>query len=427
MTDQFNYLGGDTLHTGMYVALIQRLEHEGLTVNLVSRLKLTLNPAAGWAVWRGRHRIGPNPIADVRAQIRGRVHMVPVWSPLPMLSTGGLDRVLGGCRPERPRVLHTRQIVMARLALALRRRCPSVRVIAELEGDNVAETRYEFAQLSDPTWLQRARFWLEQRFWLRYEGRVLRESDAVVCVSHKLKDRMAGRYGLTSTEAARIHVFPSVASRKRFVFDPGRRAHQRRALGLDGRFIVAYNGNLLGRWQVPDKLVEVFRIIHAERPDAMFLVLTPEDHWRFIRPHLEAAGLPPDSFMLRSCPHGEVADHLCAADVGLLLRDRHPMNEVAAPGKFAEYVLCGLPIIMTDGIGDFSEQAKGHPCACVLADLEDLNAAAPALHAFCRADVTAQQRADFSRWGAERFAIELYVPRLAALYRELAHEALPPA
>src|SRR6185503_14202466 len=100
------------------------------------------------------------------------------------------------------------------------------------------------------------------------------------------------------------------------------------------------------------------------------------------------------------------------------------MNEAAAPGKFAEYVLCGLPIVMTDGIGDFSEHAKEHPCACVLPGLDDLNALRPLLHAFCARDFTADERQAFSRWGAERFAIELYVPRLAALYRSLAGESL---
>lgn len=423
---RFAYLGGDALHSGMYVAIIQRLEKEGLGVDLISRLKLSLNPLASLAAWRGRHWIGPNPIEVVRSQIRGAVHCLPIWSPLPLLSTGLLARAVGGCDRDRRAVLHTRQIVMGRLALSLKRRCSTVRVIAELEGDNVAEARYKYAQIARPSLSQRWRFRLEQWFYLRYEGQLLRKSDAVLCVSHKLKELMVGRYGLTPEAAANIHVFPSVASRDRFAFDPERRARQRRALGLDDRFIVIYNGNLVGSWQVPGKLVDVFRMIHADRPDALFLVLSPEDHWRHIQPHLDAAGLPPESYRLYACPHQSVVDYLCAADVGLLLRDRHPMNEVAAPGKFAEYVLSGLPIIMTDGIGDFSDLAKQSECASVLPGLEDIAASRKVLQRFCRRTFTDAQRAEFGRWGAERFAIELHVPRLAALYRALGGQAREP-
>jgi glycosyltransferase involved in cell wall biosynthesis len=406
----------------MYVALIQRLEAEGLTVDLVTRVKLSFNPWASLTAWRRRGRLGPNPIEDVRQQIHGRVHTLPIWSPMPGPSAPLLARALGGCDRRRPLVLHTRQVVMGRLALSLRRWCRAVRVMPELEGDNVAETRYKHESIERPSWLKRIRWRVEEAFYRHQEGRLLRESDAVVCVSHKLKDVMVRRYALNAEQTARIRVFPSVASRERFAFAPARRESRRRALGLENRFIVIYNGNLVGRWQVPDKLVEVFGLIRQVRPDACFLVLAPEDHWRHIQPHLDAARLPADSYRLASAPHHEVVDYLCAADVGLLLRDRHPMNEVAAPGKFAEYVLSGLPILMTEGIGDFSEAARSADCACVLPGLDDLGRSAAQIHAFCRRTFTVNERAAFGRWGSERFSIELYVPKLAALYRELAGE-----
>jgi hypothetical protein len=55
---RYCYLGGDALHSGMYVALIRRLEAEGLTVDLVTRIRMSLNPLASLAAWRGRDRIG---------------------------------------------------------------------------------------------------------------------------------------------------------------------------------------------------------------------------------------------------------------------------------------------------------------------------------------------------------------------------------
>jgi hypothetical protein len=46
---------------------------------------------------------------------------------------------------------------------------------------------------------------------------------------------------------------------------------------------------------------------------------------------------------------------LNAADFGLLFRDNVIMNNVASPSKFAEYMLCGLPTIISEGVGDYTE------------------------------------------------------------------------
>ena len=45
---------------------------------------------------------------------------------------------------------------------------------------------------------------------------------------------------------------------------------------------------------------------------------------------------------------------LSAADFGLLLRENNIVNNVASPTKFAEYLMAGLPVIISNGIGDFS-------------------------------------------------------------------------
>jgi hypothetical protein len=122
---------------------------------------------------------------------------------------------------------------------------------------------------------------------------------------------------------------------------------------------------------------------------------------------------------LLAAPHARVVEHLCAADVGLLLRERHAMNEVAAPGKFAEYVLSGLPLVITEGIGDFSAQMRGSELACVLPDLEDADDWHQRIRRFCARDFTAAQRTTLSAWAGERFTVEARAPELAALYRSV--------
>lgn len=410
----FYYLGGDALHTGLYVDLLERLAGEGLPVRLVTRVRVSPHPAAIWNAWRRRDWLGPNRIERVRERVPAGVRRLPLWNLAPSLSLPGLREIIGAPVPGHRVILHTRQVVMARLGLALRRGRPDVRVIAEIEGDDLAEVAYR--RRNAPP-LRRWSLGLEHAYYDAVDRRIVRESDAVLCVSEHLKDVLIRRYGLDTGRADRIFVMPTFASRAEFFFDRARRERTRATAGLGNRFVVVYSGNLRGAWQVPDRVVQVFTFIRATRPDAFFLVLTPDGDR--IEPLVRAAGIDPKDCRIGSCPHDEILDHLCAADIGLLLRERHPMNAAAAPGKFGEYALAGLPIVMTDGIGDFSRQMRDHPLACVLPDLGDSDEVRARVQSFSARAHGGDEREAFSRWAAERFAVEITVPKLAALYRSL--------
>lgn len=51
----------------------------------------------------------------------------------------------------------------------------------------------------------------------------------------------------------------------------------------------------------------------------------------------------------------EVAEILIAADYGLLIREQSSTNKVASPVKFAEYLACGLKVIISENLGDYSD------------------------------------------------------------------------
>lgn len=420
MDRSYYYMGGDALHTGIYVDIINGLEAEGLTVNFIARSRVHLSPFSAWRAWRTRNMLGPNRTDALRRQLPGSMHVIPIWSILPGLSVAPLARALGSDQMKHQWiVLHARQYVMVRLALALKRWWPGLRVIAEIEGDILAELEYKNTRSESRSALADLRWRLERRFYFNHENDIAHHSDAMVCVSSKLRDVLAQRYGLSEVQAKRILVFPSGASRRKFYFDPAKREQIREALGLRDRFVVVYSGNLGAAWQVPQKLVEAFLYARDRRPNAYFLVLTPERDWDQIVPYLERTGLPAADYGVLACEHAKVVDHLCAGDVGLLLRDRHPMNEAAAPGKFAEYVLAGLPIIMTEGIGDYSARMRDSEFACVLPDLVDMDAMREGIQHFCSKDFTLEQKAALGCWAADQFSTELWVQRLAALYREV--------
>jgi glycosyltransferase involved in cell wall biosynthesis len=183
---------------------------------------------------------------------------------------------------------------------------------------------------------------------------------AMVCVSQEMKRDVVARW---QAPEARISVIPcctDVAAGERAL--AGRDAARAR-LGLAGRFVVAYCGSLEA-WQMPEASLAAFGTISALRDDAHFLAITT--HPERMKVLVEAAGVSADRRTILSVPHTEVASHLACADVGLLIREDSPVNRVASPVKFAEYLSCGVPVVLSQGIGDYSTLVDREAVGCVL-------------------------------------------------------------
>ena len=60
--------------------------------------------------------------------------------------------------------------------------------------------------------------------------------------------------------------------------------------------------------------------------------------------------------------HEMVKNYLLASDYGLLFRENSITNHVASPVKFAEYLSCGLDVIISEKLGDFSEFVLKNNC-----------------------------------------------------------------
>ena len=60
----------------------------------------------------------------------------------------------------------------------------------------------------------------------------------------------------------------------------------------------------------------------------------------------------------RWVPHRDVRALLLECDHGLLLREARITNKVASPTKFAEYLSAGLPVVISEHVGDFSAMVR---------------------------------------------------------------------
>jgi glycosyltransferase involved in cell wall biosynthesis len=63
-----------------------------------------------------------------------------------------------------------------------------------------------------------------------------------------------------------------------------------------------------------------------------------------------------------------VNNYLSVCDYGLLIREKSITNKVASPLKFAEYLACGLKVIISESIGDYTDFVIKHNCGFVFSD-----------------------------------------------------------
>jgi hypothetical protein len=105
--------------------------------------------------------------------------------------------------------------------------------------------------------------------------------------------------------------------------------------------------NMLQKWMTKDERVKLLWMTNKLDESSAFV--------KQFRNRINTAWVKPS----------EVPDYLLAGDHGLLFRENTVTNLVASPVKFAEYLYCGLNVVISEDLGDFSEFVKQHNCGSI--------------------------------------------------------------
>jgi glycosyltransferase involved in cell wall biosynthesis len=236
-------------------------------------------------------------------------------------------------------MVHARSHVPAAMALALKKRF-GVKLIFDVRG-LLAE---EYAD---------AGHWrageLKYRLTKRMERRFFAAADGVVTLTDAIWGIIKDWDGLRDRAVAH-ETIPCCADLARFRFDEAERVRVRRELRLKDSFVVAYSGSL-GGWYLNGEMADFFAALAAERPDAHALWLTPSSHDE-VRSLMRARGIGEDGFTVHAAQPAVVASYLSAADAGLAFIKPCFSKLASSPTKTAEYLACGLPVVLNAGVGD---------------------------------------------------------------------------
>jgi glycosyltransferase involved in cell wall biosynthesis len=83
-----------------------------------------------------------------------------------------------------------------------------------------------------------------------------------------------------------------------------------------------------------------------------------------------AGAFPLDRLTVASVPHGEVPGYLSAADLAFAPIRTAPSRRFCSPVKVGEYWATGLPIVITEGVGDDSDLVRREHAGVVIDVLE---------------------------------------------------------
>lgn len=191
---------------------------------------------------------------------------------------------------------------------------------------------------------------LSHRFLRDVEAEMVRRADRVLTRTQRAVEILSARGG-AGTAQDKFHVVGNGRDAEKFFpGDEASRRATRQELGIDvAAPLLVYAGSL-GQQYCLNEMFQLFEAVRRRRADARLLILSgsPEAAQEALtaRPALDAATL------VKAVPADAVPRYLACADLGLALRRPSFSMQAVAPIKVGEYLLCGVPVVATKGVGD---------------------------------------------------------------------------
>jgi glycosyltransferase involved in cell wall biosynthesis len=300
---------------------------------------------------------------------------------------------------NRIEMVHARSHIAATIAMALKKRSP-LKMIFDVRG-LMAEEYVD------------ANHWREggvpYRLTKTMERRALQAADAVVTLTERVWPVIKGWEGLRDREV--IHeVVPCCADLELFRFSEEKRAQAKQRLNLRDQLVLVYSGSV-GGWYLADKMADFFVELTRNHPHAHFLWLTGGSS-SLIEGLMSERGLSANQFTVCAVRPLDMPMYLSAADVGIAFYKPALSRLATSPVKLAEYLACGLPVVINAGVGDSDTLISTERVGAVVRRFDETEyrevlstiEAMMSGEARQRARKVAEQFFDVRRVGVERYA-----------------------
>jgi glycosyltransferase involved in cell wall biosynthesis len=298
-------------------------------------------------------------------------------------------------------MVHARSHIAATIALALKKRF-DLKMIFDVRG-LMAEEYVDAGH-----WRAGG---IPYRLTKAMESRAFAAADGIVTLTEKIWPLIRDWKGLSNRE-----VVPCCTDLEVFRYSEEERARVRTELDLHDRFVLVYSGSV-GGWYLADKMADLFVELIKMKPNSHFLWLTGGPG-KLIQGLMSERGINPGQFSVRTVRPVDVPGYLCAADAGIAFYKPAFSRLATSPVKLAEYLACGLPVIINAGVGDSDDLVADQKLGAVVNDFNELEYRRALLEI---GDLTSEDTRHRARQAAERFfdVRRIGVERYARLYERV--------
>jgi hypothetical protein len=197
----------------------------------------------------------------------------------------------------------------------------------------------------------------------KLEAQVLQEADFRMAVSNALVDYWRKEFGyrlnehvvipctLASHFLDQLPTIQSIASAKK-------------AMGFEAEdILVVYSGSSAG-WQSFAGVERFLASLLDEQEQVKILFLAKE-----LPETMKSTPVFRNRLIQMWVKPSEVRSFLCLCDYGLIIREESTTNRVASPVKFAEYLSCGLHVLISEHIGDYTRFVEQNSCGTIAREM----------------------------------------------------------
>ena len=248
----------------------------------------------------------------------------------------------------------------------------------------------------------------------RIEKWLLKESDGFVVLTEKAREILFPESKGTGFDkrGRPVEVIPCCVDLERFKdANEESRKRFREEFELGDRKVIAYVGSF-GGWYLTQETADFFAVAKREDQDVFALILTQSDP-NEIELLLKERGFGAGDFLVAKVKPDEIPYYLSGSDMALSFIKPCYSKQASSPTKNAEYLACGLPIVVNDGVGDTARMTidddvgvvidsfTNEAYADALKKIEEMSQDQAALSARCRK--SAEKRFDLNSVGGFRY------------------------
>lgn len=254
----------------------------------------------------------------------------------------------------RIKIIHARSNIPIAIGHVLKSVVP-VRLLYDRRGI-MGEDHTEHSGWKKGGYLYRLATWFEKR--------AIRESDAIVVLTHKVNTLL--RESINSDKDILIKTIPCCIDLNLFKYADSQNLKDE--IGLSGKFVLIYSGSV-GTYNLLNEMFDLFKEALKLIPNAHFLILT-QNKDMVVGLMTQREDIDKNKVTVTYAPHERLHSFLSIGDVGLVFRRTSPTAIAASPTKFGEYLACGLPVVSTPQIGDLEEIINVNRIGVVLGGYE---------------------------------------------------------